>query len=117
MWAAPSSPSPDPTSRKAITDECRPSRRQQFRQFVIVDGATVSPDPPPKELPDTEEHGVLHRIIPLFFGSVTEGQVEEALISMIEIEVKRVTARAGEFDAQAKARLVWLLEEVAKDVS
>ena len=106
-------------------------RRHKFRQHVIVDGEHVSPERKGRRLAhekgveagvedkaEAKETSILSSILPLFSNpSVTESQVYEKLSEVVELEAKRVAARGEPFDAHAKSRVIWILEEVAKEVS
>lgn len=114
----PFSPFPDQHSphRPSVDDGDR-SRRQKFRQCVIVDGTHVSPHPSPEQAPqDLTALGAIVALFRLGADSSTE-TVERALLKAVKNEEQRLAAMGEVFDAEARARLAWLLEQVGHEVS
>jgi hypothetical protein len=109
---------PDELSpRRPSVDEGDRSRRQKFRQCVIVDGARVSPHASPRTAP--QDATALGAILALFHPGADSGTdaVERALLQAVKNEEQRLAAMGEVFDAEARARLAWLLEQVGQEVS
>jgi hypothetical protein len=99
------------------------SRRQQFRQHVIVDGEHHSPDRKPgllvQDTDDFEKEGtLLSSLLPLLSASTiaTEAHVEERFTFVFDREVQRALARGELFGPDGRARVIWMLEQVANEV-
>lgn len=110
-----SSPSSDSTlSPRPAVDNGRRSRGKMYRQCVIVDGAHVSP----RQTICTEETTALGVILNLFAGgrNPSAEEVERRLTEAVHAEASRAAARGDEFDAEARARLAWLLEQIGHEV-
>ncbi len=109
---------PDKLSpRRPSLDDGDRSRRQKFRQCVIVDGARVSPHASPQTAP--QDATALGAILALFHPGADSGTdaVERALLQAVKNEEQRLAAMGEVFDAEARARLAWLLEQVGQEVS
>ncbi|KLT38946.1 hypothetical protein CC85DRAFT_289026 [Cutaneotrichosporon oleaginosum] len=116
--AQPDSPAFDGLSpRRPSVDDGDRSRRQKFRQCVIVDGERVSPPTSPKEAP--QDITALGAILALFQPGSDSGTdaVERALLKAVKNEEQRLEAMGEMFDAEARARLAWLLEQVGQELS
>lgn len=106
-------PAFDPSQSDSMP-AARGERRKMYRQCVIVDGA-VSPN----RTSFGDEATALGMILSLFAGgrNPTAAEVEHCLIAAVEREAERAVARGDVFDAEARARVAWLLEQVGHEVS
>lgn len=113
---SPKAPSPCLlTSRRSTIDERQQSRRLQFRQCVIVDGSQVNPDRTSKDGQGTP----LAVVIALFrqdFSGVDKAMIEAQLQTAVDLEIRRACHRGEESEAPARARVVWLLEQLVQEV-
>ncbi|BEJ00079.1 hypothetical protein CcaverHIS631_0411210 [Cutaneotrichosporon cavernicola] len=103
--------------RRPSLDEGDRSRRQKFRQCVIVDGTRVSPYASPKTEPqDLTAFGAILTLFQPGADSSTEA-VERTLLKAVKNEERRLGALGEVFDAEARARLAWLLEQVGQEIA
>lgn len=85
-------------------------RSRRHRQMVIVDGEPISPG---------STKTPLGMVLTLFSQrkNLTPNAVEQILGQAVQVEEERMAAQGEEFDAEARVRLAWLLEQVANEVS
>lgn len=85
-------------------------RSRRHRQMVIVDGEPISPG---------SSKTPLGMVLTLFSQrkNLTPDAVEQILGQAVQVEEERLIAQDEEFDAEARVRLAWLLEQVANEVS
>lgn len=85
-------------------------RSRRHRQMVIVDGEPISPG---------SNKTPLEVVLTMFSQrkNLTPDAVEQILGQAVQVEEERMTAQDEEFDAEARVRLAWLLEQVANEVS
>lgn len=78
--------------------------------MVIVDGEPISPG---------STKTPLGMVLTLFSQrkNLTPDAVEQILGQAVQVEEERMAAQGEEFDAEARVRLAWLLEQVANEVS
>lgn len=108
--------------RRPSIDDGDRSRRQMYRQCVIVDGARHSPHasmlPSPRVA--AQDLTALGTILTLFHpGAEHLGReaVERKLLEAVKNQEERLGSLGEPFDAEARARLAWLLEQVGQEVS
>lgn len=97
------------------------SRRQMYRQCVIVDGTRHSPHASACSLRKApQDLTALGSILALFRPGaehLSSEAVESKLLEAVKNEEERHGAFGELFDAEARARLAWLLEQVGQEVS
>lgn len=110
--------------RRPSVDEGDRSRRQMYRQCVIVDGARLSPHASRISSPHGEARytTALGAVLTLLRrgsnrNNITSQMVEHKLLEAVRNEEERLAALGEPFDPEARARLAWLLEQVAQEVS
>lgn len=100
------------------SEELGRSRRAMFRNCVIVDGAQLSPCG--DRFPDQTDGTPLTAVLSLFTSDELPKHpedVEQLLTMAVDLEAQRSISRGEGFDAEARARVAWLLEQVAREVS
>ncbi|KAL1410834.1 hypothetical protein Q8F55_001777 [Vanrija albida] len=112
--------------RKQVSNADLRSRRLKFRQWVIVDGtptrtALSGPGSKPEVIKDQTALGAVLKLFGYGARFVNSSvldpvEVEQALVAAIDLEALRILDRGEVFDAEARARVAWLLEQVAGEL-
>ncbi|WOO81523.1 uncharacterized protein LOC62_03G005045 [Vanrija pseudolonga] len=113
--------------RKQVSSADLRSRRLKFRQCVIVDGtptrtAFSGPASHPEVIQDQTALGAVLKLFGygarfVMSSALDPVEVEQALVAAIDLEALRILDRGELFDAEARARVAWLLEQVACELT
>lgn len=113
--------------RKQVSSADLRSRRLKFRQCVIVDGTPTrtgfsGPGSHPEVIQDQTALGAVLKLFGygarfVMSSALDPVEVEQALVAAIDLEALRILDRGEVFDAEARARVAWLLEQVACELT